>query len=420
LGAGYRQLNTISTMSNDPGLTPLAGTTIVLGVTGGIAAYKAVEVCRRLFDAGAYVIPLMTSAAERFVGPTTFSALASEPVRTGLFDGDDPIPHTTIGKRADLVIICPATADAIARYAAGLAGDLLGATLLATEAPVICCPAMHTEMWRHPSVQANLETLRGRGVTIIEPTSGRLAGGDLGEGRLADPDVIVRAATDVLAGSGDLLGRRVLVSAGGTREPIDPVRFLSNRSSGKQGSAIAAAAADRGASVTLVSTVETQTHRGVDVVRVETAEDLLAAMLDASPGSDVVVMTAAVADFRVKAPSTSKLKRRNGLPDLALEPTPDVLAALVHQRAPGQVIVGFAAETDDAVAAGRSKLEEKHLDAICINDVSLPQVGFGHDTNALVILDRLGGRRDVLLTSKRAAADAVIDVAVTLLKSQPH
>jgi phosphopantothenoylcysteine decarboxylase/phosphopantothenate--cysteine ligase len=408
-------------MTNDRGPTasgpaPFAGRTIVLGVTGGVAAYKAVEVCRRLVDAGAHVIPVMTAAAARFVGATTFSALASEPVRTALFDDHDPIPHTRMGRRADLVILCPATADAIARAAAGLAGDLLGATLLATEAPVLICPAMHTEMWRHPSVQANLDTLRSRGATVVDPAIGRLAGGDVGEGRLADPEEIVRAAAGILSGSGDLVGRHVLISAGGTREPIDPVRFLSNRSSGKQGYALADAAARRGATVTLVSTVELPVPSGVEVVAVETAEELLGAMRAGAPSADVVVMAAAVADFRVAWPSSSKLKRRAGLPELTFEPTPDVLAALVEHRKGGQVIIGFAAETDDPVAAGRAKLADKGIDAICINDVSLPGVGFGHETNALVILDRLGGRRDVELTSKRAAADAVFDVALTLLK----
>ncbi len=248
-------------MTNDPGLSSLDGATVVLGVTGGIAAYKAVEVCRRLVDAGAHVVPVMTQqAALRFVGETTFSAFASEPVRSTLFDRNDPIPHTRLGQRADLVVVCPATADAIARYAAGLAGDLLGATLLATEAPVLVCPAMHTEMWHHPSVQANLDTLGSRGVEVLEPVSGRLAGGDVGEGRLAEPaEVVARAAAILGRSAGDLAGRRVVVSAGGTREAIDPVRFLSNRSSGKQGYALAAAAAARGGAVTLVSTVELPT-----------------------------------------------------------------------------------------------------------------------------------------------------------------
>ncbi|HWD24053.1 MAG TPA: bifunctional phosphopantothenoylcysteine decarboxylase/phosphopantothenate--cysteine ligase CoaBC [Acidimicrobiales bacterium] len=401
-------------MENDATPTSLRGATVVLGVTGGIAAYKAVEVCRRLVDAGAHVVPLMTHAATRFVGPTTFSALASEPVHTTVFDAEDPIPHTRLGQRADLVIVCPATADAIARYAAGLAGDLLGATLLATEAPVLLCPAMHTEMWRHPSVRSNLDVLRARGVQIVEPASGRLAGGDVGEGRLADPEGIVRRAASILTHSGDLVGRRIVISAGGTREPIDPVRFLSNRSSGKQGYALAAAAAERGAVVTLVSTVELHVPPGVDVVHVDTAEELLEAMLTASSDADLVVMAAAVADFRVKAPASSKLKRHEGVPELVLEPTPDVLAALVAHRPASQLIFGFAAETDDPIGEGRRKLAEKRLDAICINDVSLPDVGFSHETNALVILDRDGGRRDVELTTKRAAADAVLDVAVAL------
>jgi phosphopantothenoylcysteine decarboxylase/phosphopantothenate--cysteine ligase len=397
----------------------LDGAVVLLGVTGGIAAYKAVEVCRRLVDAGAHVVPVMTESATRFVGETTFSALASEPVRTSLFDDDDPIAHTRLGQRCDLVILCPATADAIARYAAGLAGDLLGATLLATEAPVLVCPAMHTEMWSHPSVRANLETLRRRGVEVVDPTEGRLAGGDVGAGRLAEPEVIVARAVELLASRGDLGGRTVVIAAGGTREAIDPVRFISNRSSGKQGYAIADAAAARGASVTLVSTVELPAPRGVEVIGVETAEELLVAMLEHSGHADIVVMAAAVADFRAKAPSTEKLKRRDGLPEIVLEPTPDVLAALVAHRRGDQVIVGFAAETANAIEEGRRKLADKHLDAICINDVSQPGVGFGHDTNELVILDRLGRRRDVGLTSKRIAADAVLDVALALAEQPP-
>lgn len=404
-------------MTDTPANSPLRGAVVALGVTGGIAAYKAVEVCRRLVDAGAHVIPVMTPAATRFVGPTTFSALASEPVRSVIFDDDDPMPHTAIAQRCDLVVVCPATADAIARYAAGLAGDLLGATLLATGAPVLLCPAMHTEMWAHPSVQANLAVLRERGVHVVEPTSGRLAGGDVGEGRLAEPSEIVRRAAELLTVTGDLVGLRVLIAAGATREPIDPVRFLSNRSSGKQGYALALAAIERGASVTLVTTVDLPAPRGVTVSPVETAEELLTAMIDESVGADIVVMAAAVADFRVKVPSLSKIKRRAGLPDLVLESTPDVLAALVSRRSPNQVIVGFAAETDDAESEGRRKLEEKGVDAICVNDVSIEGVGFGTDTNALVIFDRLGGRRDVDLTTKRVAADAVLDVAVMLSKA---
>ncbi|MEL7210794.1 MAG: bifunctional phosphopantothenoylcysteine decarboxylase/phosphopantothenate--cysteine ligase CoaBC, partial [Actinomycetota bacterium] len=255
----------------------LEGRRIVLGVSGGIAAYKAIEVCRRLVDAGAHVSPVMTRAATRFVGEVTFSALASEPVRTSLWDDDDPIPHTTLGQQADLVVVCPATARVLGAYAAGLSSDLLTATLLATRAPVVVCPAMHTEMWEHPAVQDNLDTLRGRGVHVVDPEDGRLAGGDVGAGRLADPAVIVGAIEQVL-GHGDLAGTSVLVTAGGTREPIDPVRCIANRSSGRQGHALADEAAARGAEVTLVTTVDLPTPPGASVVRVDTAAEMAAAV----------------------------------------------------------------------------------------------------------------------------------------------
>jgi len=399
-------------MTEPEPLSPLRGAFVVLGVTGGIAAYKAVEVCRRLVDAGAHVAPVMTRAATRFVGPTTFSALASEPVRTELFSDSEPIPHTRLGRAADLVIVCPATARAIGEYAAGLSSDLLVATLLATDAPVLVCPAMHTEMWHHPAVVDNVATLRRRGVEIIEPESGRLAGGDVGDGRLADPEAIVLRAAAVLGRSRDLAGLRVVVSAGGTREPIDPVRYISNRSSGKQGIALADAAARRGATVTLVSTVEPDPAPGVGIVLVETAEELREAVIAAAAEADIVIMSAAVADFRPKVAADQKLKRRDGLPEIVLEPTPDILAELVSKRAPGQVLVGFAAETVDAVANGARKLEDKGCDLIVVNDVSRPGVGFGYDTNAVTILDRSGGRRDVALTAKSAVADAVLDAAV--------
>ena len=241
----------------------LTGRRIVLGVTGGIAAYKAIEVCRRLVDAGAHVAPVLTEGATRFVGEVTFSALASEPVKTSLFDDPDPIPHTTLGQNADLVVVAPATARLLGAYAAGISDDLLTATLLATRAPVVVCPAMHTEMWEHPAVQDNLRVLAGRGVTIVPPEEGRLAGGDVGAGRLADPARIV-AALEAVLGPDDLVGLDVLVTAGGTREPIDPVRFIGNRSSGKQGHALADEAASRGAKVTLVTTVDRPTTGGVE------------------------------------------------------------------------------------------------------------------------------------------------------------
>lgn len=394
---------------------PLEGAFVVLGVTGGIAAYKAVELCRRLVDAGAHVAPVLTDAAGRFVGAQTFSALASEPAASELFGSDDPIPHTRLGRLADLVIVAPATARSIAAYAAGLSDDLLGATLLATRAPVLVCPAMHTEMWQHPAVADNLAVLASRGVAIVQPESGRLAGGDVGEGRLAQTERILAAARALLSGGGDLAGRRVLVTAGGTREPIDPVRYVSNRSSGKQGYALAQAARRRGAVVTLVSTVELVPAPGVDVVRVETAEELLDAVVARAETTDVVIMAAAVADFRPKVVAPDKLKRDAGLPDLVFEPTPDVLAALVARRQPGQVIVGFAAETSDVLARARDKLRAKSLDLLVVNDVSAPGVGFGYDTNAVTILAGDGAEREVGLTSKMEVADAVLDEVVRRL-----
>ncbi len=326
-------------------LGALRGRRVVLGVSGGIAAYKAVEVCRRLVDAGAFVSPVLTEGATRFVGTVTFSALASEPARTSLFDGPDPIPHTRLGQTADLIVVAPATAKLLGKYAAGISDDLLTATLLATRAPVLIAPAMHTEMWEHAAVQENLVTLRRRGVHVVDPESGRLAGGDVGEGRLADPERIVAAAADVLARGHDLAGVRVLVTAGGTREAIDPVRFVGNRSSGKMGYAVAEAAAARGAAVTLVATQQRPVSGSVDVVPVESAEDMQRAVLDRYDGVDVVVMAAAVADFRPKAVASEKLKKRDGLPEIVLEPTPDILAAL-GARKDGQLLVGFAAETE--------------------------------------------------------------------------
>jgi phosphopantothenoylcysteine decarboxylase/phosphopantothenate--cysteine ligase len=390
----------------------LAGKRIVLGVTGGIAAYKAVELCRRLIDAGAYVIPVMTDAAERFVGRTTFSALASEPVQTSLWDGPTPIPHTRLGQTADLIIVAPATARVISAYATGHAADLLTNTLLASRAPVLVCPAMHTEMWEHPAVVANLDTLRRRGVHVVEPDVGRLAGGDVGAGRLADPVDILTAAERIL-GAGDLAGLKVVVTAGGTREPIDAVRVIANRSSGKQGYAIAAEAAARGAQVVLVSTVELPSPANVEVVAVETAEQMHAAVF-AHSAADVVVMAAAVADFRPKLSAPGKLKKQDGPPEIVLEPTPDILAELGAAKRPGQVLVGFAAETEDLVANASSKLARKRLDLIVANDVGAPGVGFGHDTNAVVLLRPEREATTVALRDKRAIAAAVLDAVVDI------
>ena len=389
----------------------LAGQRIVLGVTGGIAAYKAVEVCRRLVDAGAHVSPIMTGGARHFIGETTLSALASEPVQTSLWDEESPIPHTRLGQGADLVVVCPATARLLADYASGRSSDLLTATLLATRAPVVVCPAMHTEMWEHAAVQDNLATLRRRGVHIVEPESGRLAGGDVGHGRLASPEAIV-AAIDAALSEPDLAGLRVVVTAGGTREAIDPVRFIGNRSSGKQGIALARAAARRGAQVTLISTVPVADHPGVEVVPVVSAADMRGAVHAAAPGADVVVMAAAVADFRPVAVAERKIKKAGGVPEVRLEPTEDILAELGAAKPASQVLVGFAAETDDVAANARDKLARKGADLLVANDVSAPSVGFEHDTNAVTIYGADGTSSSIELTSKAAVADRILDAVV--------
>ncbi|MFN2505418.1 MAG: bifunctional phosphopantothenoylcysteine decarboxylase/phosphopantothenate--cysteine ligase CoaBC [Acidimicrobiales bacterium] len=387
---------------------------MVLGVCGGIAAYKAVEVCRLLVDSGAYVMPVMTEGASRFIGPVTLSALASEKVQTSLWDGSDPIPHTRLGQAADAVVVAPATARLLGAYAAGIADDLLTATLLATRAPVLVCPAMHVEMWEHPAVQANLITLRRRGVHVLQPAVGRLAGGDEGPGRLPEPATIVAAIAGLFSPQ-DLRGRRVLVTAGGTREPVDAVRFLGNRSSGKQGHAVADEAASRGAKVTLVTTVGLPAAPGVDVVRVETAAEMEAVVLAAAEEADVVVMAAAVADFRPKGPSDVKLPKAEGPPEMVLEPTTDILGVLGRRRRPGQVLVGFAAETSDVVERARAKMAAKGLDLIVANDVSAPGAGFEHDTNQAVVLSAAGPVFEVPLGTKRALAASVIDAVTRLL-----
>jgi phosphopantothenoylcysteine decarboxylase / phosphopantothenate---cysteine ligase len=396
----------------------LAGKRIVLGVTGGIAAYKAIDLSRRLVDAGAHVVPIMTKGAEHFIGRTTLSALASEPVQTDLWDNaTTPIPHTKIGQGADLILVAPATARIIAAYRMGLSTDLLTNTLIATRAPVVLCPAMHTEMWEHPSVVDNITVLRQRGVHIVEPGVGRLAGGDTGAGRLADPETIIAAVRRLLAPQ-DLDGVRLVVSAGGTREPIDAVRVIANRSSGKQGYAVAAEAAQRGASVTLVSTVGLPAPEGVTVIRVETAEEMQEAMERAARDHDVVVMAAAVADFRPAVVADGKLKKRDGAPQILLESTPDILAGLGAAKRPGQVLVGFAAETDDLIANATAKLVAKRVDLIVANDVAKPGVGFEHDTNAVTLLRPDAKPVEIDLADKREVARAVID-AIVAIRTRP-
>ena len=391
----------------------LADRRIVLGVTGGIAAYKAVLLCRMLVDAGAHVIPVLTESAQRFVGRATFDALASEPARTSIFDDPDPIPHTTLGQTADLIVVAPATARCIGSYASGISDDLLTATLIATRAPVVVCPAMHTEMWEHPAVQDNLAILEARGVHLVPPDEGRLAGGDMGSGRLAAPEAIYETVESILS-DGDLQGRTVVITAGGTREAIDPVRYVGNRSTGKQGYAVAEAAKARGANVTLISTVATAAPVCVEIVRVESATQMHAAVLERSD-ADVIVMAAAVADFRPVGVSASKIKKDAGPPKLELEATPDILAELGAKKKPGQVIVGFAAETEELVSHAQSKLERKNVDVIVANDVSAPQVGFAHDTNEVTIFVADGCQRHISLRSKQQIAEEVLNTVAQIL-----
>ncbi len=393
---------------------------IVLGVAGGIAAYKSVTLLRQLRDANYFVSPILTPDATRFVGEVTFSALASEPARTSLYgDPTTPIPHTYLGQHADLIVVAPATAHLIARYAMGLADDLLTATLLASRAPVLLCPAMHTEMWEQPSVQENLATLRRRGVMILEPEVGPLAGGDAGTGRLVEPERIAAMVDAIVRGyRGPLSGRRLLITAGGTREPIDPVRVLTNRSSGRQGYALAEVASRLGAHVTLVSTVDLplalDVVRSVELVKVMTAHEMHEAVLSRASQTDAVIMAAAVADFTV-TPVDQKLKKDSGVPNLSFQPTMDILRELVDARPTGQIIVGFAAETTNVAEHALAKLRAKGVDLLVVNDVSAPGAGFDHITNAVSILDRSEEVQNLPLSSKEAISEVILSRVASLL-----
>jgi phosphopantothenoylcysteine decarboxylase / phosphopantothenate---cysteine ligase len=397
-------------------VSTLAGRRVVLGVCGGVAAYKAVELCRRLVDAGAFVQPVLTEEALHFIGATTFSAVASEPVRMSLWDAPEPSPHTVLGQGADLVIVAPATARLIGSYAAGISHDLLTNILLATRAPVLIAPAMHTEMWEHAAVQANMTVLRGRGVHVVGPEAGHLAGGDIGLGRLSEPADLLAAAERIFQAQ-DFAGAMVVVTAGGTREPIDAVRVIANRSSGKQGYAIASAARNRGADVVLITTADRANPAGCRIVRVETAAEMQAAVQAETGTADVIVMAAAVADFRPVAPSESKWKKHDGPPPIVLEQTPDILAALGAGKPSGQVLVGFAAETSDLVENAVGKLERKNLDLIVANDVSAERVGFGHDTNAVTIISRSRVLQSITVSDKSVVANAVLDAVAGLRNS---
>ena len=397
----------------------LRGKHIVLCVSGGIAAYKAVELCRLLVDAGAHVAPVMTADAEHFIGKTTLSALASEPVHTTLWDDANAIPHTRLAQRADLIVVAPATARVIGSYAAGISSDFLTATLIATRAPVLVCPAMHTEMWEHASVQENIATLRRRGVHILEPETGRLAGGDIGAGRLAEPQRIYSEVEQLLT-PGDLHGTHVVITAGGTREPIDAVRVIANRSTGKQGYAIATEAVARGAKVTLISTSDLPTPFGVNLVQVETAQQMMDAVNTEAKSADVVVMAAAVADVRPVRAAMHKLKKDPltglicDLGSIELEATPDILAGLGKSKPAGQVLVGFAAETENLVANAQSKLDRKGADLIVANDVSQAGVGFAHTTNAVTLVARGAEPVEVALADKRSIARSILNAVVAI------
>jgi phosphopantothenoylcysteine decarboxylase/phosphopantothenate--cysteine ligase len=400
---------------------------VVLGVGGGIAAYKACEVLRQLTESGHSVQVVPTRAALNFVGAATFEALSGHPVHTEVFEDVSEVPHVRIGQEADLVLVVPATADLLAKAAHGLADDLLTNTLLTARCPVMLAPAMHTEMWEHAATRANVATLRARGVVVTEPASGRLTGKDTGRGRLADPTELVDLARLLLrrpdALPRDLEGVRVVVSAGGTREPLDPVRYLGNRSSGKQGYALARTAAQRGAQVTLVAaaTVALPEPAGVRLVRVGTAEELRDAMHAVAPEADVVVMAAAVADFRPVTRAEYKIKKTDRDPDpVALTRNPDILAELVVRRAPGQVIVGFAAETGDSGADvlehARAKLKRKGCDLLVVNAVGEGKA-FETEDNAGWLLSSDGSERPIELGSKAHMASDIWDAVVALTRN---
>ncbi|WP_406280000.1 bifunctional phosphopantothenoylcysteine decarboxylase/phosphopantothenate--cysteine ligase CoaBC [Embleya sp. NBC_00896] len=390
---------------------------VVLGVSGGIAAYKACELLRRLTESGHEVRVVPTESALHFVGAATWSALSGQPVATGVWDAVHEVPHVRIGQNADVVVVAPATADMIAKAAHGLADDLLTNTLLTARCPVIFAPAMHTEMWEHPATVENVATLRRRGAIVIEPAVGRLTGKDTGKGRLPEPEQIFQVVRRTLARGAtapDLVGRHVVVSAGGTREPLDPVRFLGNRSSGKQGYALARTAIARGARVTLVETnTGLPDPAGADVVHVGTALELREAMVKAAADADCVVMAAAVADFRPAQRVEGKIKKTDAEPEpIALVKNPDILAELSHERVrAGQVVVGFAAETEDVLANGRAKLARKGCDLLVVNQVG-EDLTFGQDVNEAVVLAADGGETPVPHGPKEDLAEIVWDLVV--------
>jgi phosphopantothenoylcysteine decarboxylase/phosphopantothenate--cysteine ligase len=393
---------------------------VLLGVSGGIAAYKACELLRLLSESGHSVRVIPTEAALRFVGEPTWAALSGQPVATNVWADVHEVPHVRLGRGADLVLVVPATADLLARAAHGLADDLLTNTLLTASCPILMAPAMHTEMWEHPATVDNVATLRGRGVVVIEPDTGRLTGPDTGKGRLPSPAAIFEIAQRLLrrgAVGPDLAGRHVVVTAGGTREPIDPVRFLGNRSSGQQGYALARTAVARGARVTLISAnVTLPDPAGVTLVRVGTTEELRVAAISAATDADAVVMAAAPADFRPAAVAAQKIKKAETgeAPTLELVTNPDIAAQLGAAKPKGQVLVAFAAETHDALENARVKLTKKNADLIVVNEVGVDKV-FGQSTNAVTILDPTGTVAEIAEAPKDDVADTIWDLVLARL-----
>lgn len=390
---------------------------VVVGITGGIAAFKAVSIVREFVRAGHDVQVVATEAALRFVGRPTLEALSRNVVHSDLYEGVAEVRHVAIGQSADLVVIAPATANTIAKLATGLADDLLGNTVLATTAPIVIAPAMHTEMWLNPATQANIATLRERGVVVVGPASGQLTGDDSGPGRMSEPDEILAAAL-AAAGSRDLAGRRILITAGGTREAIDPVRYVGNRSSGRQGVALAAAAAARGADVTLIgANLEVPAPPGVTLVTVSSALELQDAAREAVGGTDVIIMAAAVADYRPKSVAEGKIKKESAGDELTIEmvENPDILKSLTAARTDGQVFVGFGAETESDDEAlldlARAKAARKGVDFLVVNRVGWSE-GFAAEDNSVIVVSGAG---DIVLNaagSKLSVANRILDLVV--------
>jgi phosphopantothenoylcysteine decarboxylase/phosphopantothenate--cysteine ligase len=400
----------------------LEGKNIVLGVTGGIAAYKSADLASRLVKAGALVDVVMTAAATEFVRPLTFQALTHRPVALDMFSllQETEIGHVSLGQRAALMIIAPATANTIAKLAHGLADNLLATTALACRGPILIAPAMESGMWDNPATTVNMETLRRRGFHVVGPESGRLASGGYGRGRMSEPEILLDAARWVLGRSGSLAGRSVVVTAGGTREAIDPVRFIGNRSSGKMGYALAFAARDRGADVTLIhGPTALAPPYGVADVAVASAEQMENAVLESTLATDALIMAAAVADYRPPSAAEQKIKKQRESLRLELARTADILAAVAERRSRSghpRVVIGFAAETQDVIANAREKLTRKALSLIVANDVSTADSGFEAETNRVTLLDAAGGVEPLPLMSKAAVAEAVIDRLTVLLK----